>query len=1518
MSTDLEMQVLDWVSYDIFKENFDDSDSDSEESEKKFKYKERTFVIKAYGLDSVGQSMCIHIEDFQPFFFVKVPESWNRDQLKLLMIELNKKVRYGSKLSFVGIEYIRKKEFFGFTNNKLFKFAKLTFKNYSTCVDYRYQLEKNVKIQGKLYRFKLYETNIAPMLRFLHIQNIQPSGWIKIPKGKYTTVNTTRCQIEGKTRWNNVIALERTDIGPIKIASFDIECTSGDGSFPVASNKSDRVIQIGTTFHKYGDSDCYLHHIITLGDCEKITKEETGGKKVIVESYQTEKEVIIAWAKLINRTDPDVITGYNIWQFDMKYIFDRVKNGCGGETFDFNETFLKLLSRNRNRSATYQEKLLSSAAMGDNFLKYFDIEGIVGIDLMKIVQKDHKLESYKLDFVAEWFLKMNKIDLPPRKIFENFRDGSPDKIKEIAVYCLKDCELVNRVIMKLNIISNNIGMSNVCIVPFSYLFLRGQGIKSFSLVAKFCRDEGFLIKVIKKDPDDKGGYEGAIVFPPKPGIYFEPVAVNDFASLYPRSMIAENISHDSIVWTKVFDIDGKLVKETGSKEYDELEEYNYNDIDYDNLEEFDPLRHKKEGEDFVYPVDSAGQKNKKKAKIGKTLCRFAEHKSGVKNVLPRILERLLKARADARKRIVYKTVVLDGGEKYSGLLKDDKTEIKCEQEGTVVLNPDEIVEVKDTYNSFEKNIWDSLQLAYKISCNSLYGILGASTSPLYYKELAACTTATGRKMVTIAKDETLKKFEGSKLIYGDSISGDSPLILRCPDGTIDIKTIETLAEEWEPYEEFKPFDTNRREKQQAKVNYQVWSNGQWADIRRVIRHKTVKQMYRVNTHCGCVDVTEDHSLLDKEGKKIKPGACIVGKTELLHSFPTFDNHKPMSFNELVGSMYRIDENASLDEMESFIYGVFFGDGSCGYYQCDSGSKYSWEINNTDVRILDKCLFYLRKIEKNMDFKVLDTLKSSGVYKLGPKGSIKHMVNKYRPIFYDKDKYKIVPKWVLNASNKIKEQFIAGYYTADGSKCTNEKTKCIRFDNKGKIGSQQLYYLMTALGYNCSINTRSDKDTIYRITCSSGKFRKNPNIVKKLIPLKMVDEKIFVYDLETSCGIFQAGVGCLTEKNTDSYFISYLTYIQSRHGKNLTEREKLFYTCKYSQEAADHVTSILKRPQELQFEKILYPFIIFSKKRYVANLYPAHNIDTYYLNSMGIVLKRRDNAPIVKEIYGKIIDTILNQRDIEAAKKYFVNSINDLLDGKADLKKLIITKSIRGGYANPTTIAHKVLADRMGERDPGNKPMPSDRIPYCYVDVSNLKCVKCGAGNLNRENCKCITCMKLYCGDHLKRHKEMCVKICRFCKILASQPGADVKRCNTCLGWYCPDDTHRHKRRVDKYKNEHFDKCKKPLTNKILQGDIIENPDFIRENDFKIDFRYYLDHQIEVPCLQIFGLTMKTPRDLIEDRIRDDNLKKSGNHAITQWFTRIPVASSCKIEELPNNVDEDVFENELDNNWDIVD
>jgi DNA polymerase elongation subunit (family B) len=84
---------------------------------------------------------------------------------------------------------------------------------------------------------------------------------------------------------------------------------------------------------------------------------------------------------------------------------------------------------------------------------------------------------------------------------------------------------------------------------------------------------------------------------------------------------------------------------------------------------------------------------------------------------------------------------------------------------------------------------------------------------------------------------------------------------------------------------------------------------------------------------------------------------------------------------------------------------------------------------------------------------------------------------------------------------------------------------------------------------------------------------------------------------------------------------------------------------------------------------------------------------------------------------------MKDRDIKKALDYVDTCLQELVEGTVPIEKLIISKSIRSFYKNPKQIAHKVLADRIAEREPGNKPTSGDRIPFVYVVNPNKKALQ---------------------------------------------------------------------------------------------------------------------------------------------------------------------------------------------------
>ena len=345
---------------------------------------------------------------------------------------------------------------------------------------------------------------------------------------------------------------------------------------------------------------------------------------------------------------------------------------------------------------------------------------------------------------------------------------------------------------------------------------------------------------------------------------------------------------------------------------------------------------------------------------------------------------------------------------------------------------------------------------------------------------------------------------------------------------------------------------------------------------------------------------------------------------------------------------------------------------------------------------------LREVEKDhTDFKILDTVKSSGCFALVPKGHPKYMITKYRPLFYNGRKHKIIPSHISSGTFAVRMAFYCGAYSGDGSKCNNEPTKCLRYDIKGKTGAAQMFRLISGLGYNCSINDRKDKPLIFRITASLARFRKNPIAVKKVYPLGQLSDDEYVYDVETKEGAFQAGVGNLILKNTDSVMIKF-------------GLEDLAKCMELGKEAAGITTSYFTPPIRLEFEKAYWPYLLISKKRY-AGVYWTNTEKYDRLDTKGLETVRRDNCPIVRDVMKISLDKILLEKDLKGAEEYVKKIISDLFQNKIDLSQLIITKALsKDASEYVSKQAHAELASRMKKRDPSTAPNIGDRVPYVMI------------------------------------------------------------------------------------------------------------------------------------------------------------------------------------------------------------
>jgi DNA polymerase delta subunit 1 len=478
-------------------------------------------LISILGKTEDGKSVCVTTV-FEPYFFVKLPRGTTEQEVRLLYNDLNK-LRPDHVTSY---SLTQKKDVWGFQNNEMFAYMRLNFK---TLTDRR-KVNSVFAYNNDFRRFHVYESNLDPVLRFMHRTGIQSTGWLD------TGSDCVRSQLAKVdidlwcNDWTTLKPVARDDIAPFVVASLDIECNSSTGKFPDADVSDDACFQIALSLCKFGNDEPY----------EKICLcyKKTEGPDVM--SFDTEKEMLEAFQKYLHEKDVDIITGWNIFGFDLEYIFKRAHMvGCDPEFFN--------LGKLHDPPSELLMKKLSSSALGDNFLKLLPMTGRFIFDLFHEVKKGYKLDSYKLNEVSKLYLGDQKIDMSPKEMFARYKEGDPTKLGEVAEYCIKDTLLPHRLLKKLCTLLNLLEMAKATWVPLCFLVERGQQIKVFSQLTKKARELGYMVPTIKYGSLPEEPYEGATVLEAHKGAYYTPITALDFEALYPSIMMAHNLCYSTLV-----------------------------------------------------------------------------------------------------------------------------------------------------------------------------------------------------------------------------------------------------------------------------------------------------------------------------------------------------------------------------------------------------------------------------------------------------------------------------------------------------------------------------------------------------------------------------------------------------------------------------------------------------------------------------------------------------------------------------------------------------------------------------------------------------------------------------------------------------------------------------------------------------------------------------------------------------------------------------------------------------------
>lgn len=722
------------------------------------------YTIVAFGKTRDGTSVAARIA-FYPYFYAQAKGAGD-GELKLVIanaVARNKAVQRYCRI-------VERTSLWGFTGGAKIRVAQLAF---PTLRKMRWAA-RQLREQG----LTTFESGMDPLVRFYHVRDISPSQWICVDA--YEAVRPdellTRADIEVACTFDRVRASPLVERPPLVICSWDLETYSASRRFPQPENEDDAIIQIASCFVKYGEREPFRHVVFCL-------RETADVEGVEVRSYDDEHDMINAWIQALEDERVDVMLGYNTDQFDWRYVHGRslicVDDMSGDPLVDVTK-----LGRMRTGGGVLRERELNSGAFGQNKFTTLTTPGVLNLDLLQLLRKEYKLDSYSLNNVSKHFLGDAKVDLAAWEIFDKFERGADDRAL-IAAYAAKDTVLPVRLFDRLCVFENLSEMSSATFVPIDYVVQRGQQIKVFSVLMRKARQMGYVC------PDGVGigvvgKYTGATVLNAERGAYMDIVSGLDFASLYPSIIRAWNLDYSTIV------LDSR---------YDNLPGVEYYEVDTDQ-----------------------------------GTFRFAQ---GVPSVLPGLLADLAQFRKAAKKKMA---------------------------------------DAKARGDEFMAALHNASQLAFKITMNSAYGFIGATKGLLSCVPIAASVTATGRRMIQKTKALVEQLVPGSRVVYGDSVAGYTPVVVRTAAEGVRVTTIDSLASAWTTY----------GDKESAELEgVDVWSDSGWTPIQRVIRHRVTKPMVRVLTGTSVVDVTMDHSLIRCDGTPITPIDAVPG-TRLLHTeFPAF-------------------------------------------------------------------------------------------------------------------------------------------------------------------------------------------------------------------------------------------------------------------------------------------------------------------------------------------------------------------------------------------------------------------------------------------------------------------------------------------------------------------------------------------------------------------------------------------------------------------------------------------------------
>ncbi len=1324
------------------------------------KYEKALYKIILMGIAQDGRRINVIIDNIQLYFEVQLPET-REDQEKALstIVDLleNDELTTPTKTAII--------------NSKPFKYyheKKVKF------VRFYYNKTKNRAEAIKLIKKNGYTTtsdDLASYYRVVCRDHLTTfSSWAVLDKYKKEDVEllkgtTYRVSIDNYKAYTGELT---GDLLKDKTVSccWDIETWSKDGDVPMPENKDDNIFCLSMTFQYVNDKDPFLK--VCLCDYPANAKPD-----YLTVVCGTEKNIIRGFADIFELIRPEFIIGFNDSDYDWNWVIKRAKYYNGllsyvATKLDSTKPYQPYTDESVYKWNFKKEHVKVEA---DTYIDGFAlmVPGYIPVDVRTIFRRLYPTAEQSS---LKWFLAKNKLggkeDMPYEEMFRIYREyrdfmlrhsdeatnllngtatelisdiwGPKEtdiyntlkaKLMAVNYYCVIDAQRCHDLMTIRSVIMDHREVSNIAYCSVYDAFFRANGMKVRNLTIAIGQQAPFNMRFsnIANEGAEEGKYPGGFVLPPNKGLKISKLSIEErirkaaITKTMPSPACQDWLNTTQEEITKYY----KLIEKygaTGTKEQIELVEAETGEKLPKKFKDFwlEPIGRPITGLDFssLYPsliraynfspeycildkkkaqeIAESGQKITKvdfNFQGKRKLAYFVWHNNKYDTkeegfqfgVYPYILDDLFKKRAVLKKKMK--------------VFEHRKEEIEAMSEEQQKALEDEYSDV-----IFNKNYLNSKQNALKVFMNTFYGEAGNKRSPFFVLEVAGGVTTYGQKNIRFAY--AFVKGQGCNVYYGDSVAEYTPMLLKV-DNISQYCEIRDIVDD-SAYEEY-----NDGKEIAILQNVEVWSDVGWTKVKHIIRHKTDKQMYRVLTHNGAIDVTEDHSLLLENGTPVKPNECIGAKL-LVKGHPN-----------LIGTTDKITADLA------WVLGFFVAEGSCGDYECASGNKASWGLVNQDLTLLNKSKTILENEYPDYTWKILNCMESSAVYKLVPiasgvSGKIKTIVKKWRAMCYYRDS-KVVPDEVFESTANVQLEFLKGYYWGDGDKSSNNNNYnsnftdlSKRFDIKTQMSAYSMYKLCKNLGYKVSLNCRADKIDIYRLTITTKTQRKIGNQVKTIMELPKT--KQYVYDLETENHHFSAGVGDLVVHNTDSLYLSTperffapsdIAYYSGNMAKLDYWTKLVEITFKEINPIRDGVNKAFIEDNGTQFlsmayEEVLSPTVLTAKKKYFGIAHEnIPNFKPKELFIRGLEVKKRGVSELLRTIFMELMWMSCSVDNIYDLVELVIMKIDEIYSRKWTSRDFVQTGVYR---PNKKNVKIHTFVKRMQER--GLVIKPNERFNYVII------------------------------------------------------------------------------------------------------------------------------------------------------------------------------------------------------------